>query len=117
MKTQQSKWTPENGWEHLTDSKINDGAQLVLLFGKGNHLKEASLIDDIKKRYPLAKILGCSTSGEIVGTSVIDNSIIATAVQFNSSHIAEHSLKISSSDESFDIGKNLVEGFVKEGLK
>jgi hypothetical protein len=117
MKTEQSKWTPESGWEYLTDSKINEGAQLVLLFGKGQHLKEAAIIDDIKKRYPLAKIIGCSTSGEIVGTNVIDNSIIVTAVQFNSSWLAEHSLKINASDESFDIGKKLVEGFNKEGLK
>ena len=63
MKTEQSKWTPESGWEHLSDSKINEGAQLVLLFGKGQHLKESALIGDIKKRYPLAKLIGCSTSG------------------------------------------------------
>ncbi|MBS1493720.1 MAG: FIST C-terminal domain-containing protein [Bacteroidetes bacterium] len=117
MKTEQSKWTPEGGWEHLTNTKINEGAQLLLLFGKGQHLKDASLINDIKKRYPLAKIIGCSTSGEIVGTNVIDNSIIATAVQFKSSHLAEHSLKIGSTDESFDIGRKLVEGFNQGGLK
>lgn len=117
MKTEQSKWTPENGWEHLTDAKINEGAQLLLLFGKGQHLKESALIDEVKKRYPLAKIIGCSTSGEIISTNVVDNSIIATAVQFDSSHLAEHSIKINSSDESFDIGRRLVEGFTKEGLK
>jgi hypothetical protein len=117
MKTEQSKWTPESGWEHITDTKINEGAQLLLLFGKGNHLKESSLIDDIKKRYPIAKIIGCSTSGEIIGTSVIDNSIVATAVKFDSSHLAEYSIKINSAEESFDIGKRLVEGFNQGGLK
>ncbi len=117
MKTEQSKWTPENGWEHLTDSKINEGAQLLLLFGKGQYLKESALVNEVKNRYPLAKIIGCSTSGEIVGTNVIDNSIVATAVQFDSSHLAEHSIRINSSDESFDIGKRLVDGFAKDGLK
>lgn len=117
MKTEQSKWTPENGWQHLSDAKINEGAQLVLLFGKGNHLKDNSLINDIKQRYPLAKIIGCSTSGEIINTNVIDNSIVSTAIQFDSSHIAEYSMKINSSDDSFEIGKKLVEGFNPEGLK
>lgn len=117
MKTEQLKWTPENGWEHISDSKINEGAQLVLLFGKGHHLKETNLTGDIKKRYPIAKIIGCSTSGEIVGTNVIDNSIIATAIQFDSSHIAEYSLKINSAEESFEIGRKLVEGFNTAGLK
>ena len=117
MKTEQSKWTPENGWEHISDNNINEGAQLLLLFGKGQHLKQSGLIDDIKKRYPIAKILGCSTSGEIIGTNVMDNSIVATAVQFDSSHLAEHSIKITSTDDSFDIGKKLVEGFTAGGLK
>ncbi|MBS1516232.1 MAG: FIST C-terminal domain-containing protein [Bacteroidetes bacterium] len=117
MKTEQSKWTPENGWEHITDNKINEIAQLVFLFGKGSHLKDSSLISDVKKRYPMAKLIGCSTSGEIVGTNVVDNSIIATAVKFDSSYIAEHSERINSPEESFDIGKKLVEGFNKKSLK
>jgi len=117
MRTEQSKWTPENGWEHITNSNINDGAQLVLIFGKANHMKENSLIADIKKRYPLAKILGCSTSGEIIGTNVVDNSIIVTAVQFDSSHISENSINIQSVEDSFDAGKNLVKGFNSAGLK
>ena len=117
MRTEQSKWTPENGWEHITNSNINDGAQLVLIFGKANHMKEASLIDEIKKRYPLAKVLGCSTSGEIIGTNVIDNSLTVTAVQFDSSYLAENSIKINSVEDSFEAGKNLVKGFNIGGLK
>ena len=51
-------------------------AQLVFLFGNKDLLKKAALIDDVKALYPMAEIVGCSTSGEIYQEEVFNNNIL-----------------------------------------
>jgi hypothetical protein len=53
-----------------------------MVFGAAANLKQPRLTAAIRSDYPAAHIFGCSTSGEICGTSVSDDSVVATAVHF-----------------------------------
>jgi len=86
MKTEQRKWIPGIGWTPSSNESAID-AQLVLIFGAADLLKESEPLESIRKMYPAAQLLGCSTAGEISGTQVSDDSIVATAVRFESTQI------------------------------
>jgi len=116
MKTEQRTYSEAGGWVIKNDNKLCDLAQLVYLFGNKDLLKKQQHIDFIKKTYPAAQIVGCSTSGEICQEEVFDNNITCTAVWFEHTVIEIASERITLMEDSFSIGYKLAEKLDKEHL-
>ena len=116
MKIEQKRWTEEKGWFPGLKGTIDETVQLVLLFGATQLLKELTYIHDIKTAYPKAHLFGCSTSGEICGAQVTDNSLVITAVSFESTQIKGAHVKISSSLDSLQAGELLARSLEKDDL-
>ncbi|HMK82424.1 MAG TPA: FIST N-terminal domain-containing protein, partial [Candidatus Bathyarchaeia archaeon] len=74
---------------------------MVLVFAGTSILKEPSFLQEVKESYPRAHILGCSTAGEICGTTVSDNSLVATAVRFEHTQIRVARVHVGGSENSF----------------
>lgn len=64
-----------------------DKAQLVMLFGDRDTITKNGFQEELRSHYPNAEFIGCTTSGEIAGTEIYDNSICLTAMEFANSHI------------------------------
>jgi hypothetical protein len=109
MKTEQFIYSLERGWEYLINKNLSEIAQLILVFGNRELLKNSENIAHIKNLYPHAEVFGCSTSGEICETRIYDENIICTAVWFEKSYIKTSSQEISGSEESFSSGVALAE--------
>lgn len=112
MKTEQYILT--NG---LLQGNLGAQANLVLLFGATNRIKEKGLIDMIRSAYPNACIFGCTTAGEIIGTQVIDNSMIVTAVSFSATRVAGAMVKVATIDDSHKAGAELAISLAADDLK
>jgi len=87
MKTEQRIYSHDKGWVKLTDNNLSEISQLVLVFGNKDLLKDQQNIDYLKLQYPMAQIIGCSTSGEICGDEVYDQNIVCTALWFENSRV------------------------------
>src|SRR5262245_18578832 len=105
MKTEQRKWTPASGWVPEPSETIGAQAQLVMVFGATSLLHNPELTASIKKIYPNATQLGCSTAGEICGTRDVDDSIVATAIQFDHTQLRGSLVKVDESTDSFQAGE------------
>lgn len=118
MKVEQGLWTSESNWEQpLANALVND-AQLMLVFGSTANFKEkVTVIDEVKQRYPNATFLGCSTSGEIHGTEVKDESFSFTAVQLEQTNLKSVLVNVADYEDSYAIGKSLGEKLNQEGLR
>lgn len=116
MKIEQKRWTEEKGWVPELKGIVDEAVQLVLLFGSTRLLKDTAYIHDIKAAYPKAHQLGCSTAGEICGTQVTDNSLVITAISFESTQIKGAQVKISSSLDSLKAGEVLARSLEKDDL-
>ena len=116
MKTEQSIFSLGKGWTGRLGAELGDQAQLVFLFGQTDLMREAVHFDEVRRFYPNAQIIGCSTAGEICQEEVFNTSIICTAVYFEKSSIILKSEKFSSMDDSFVIGERLADQFDKTGL-
>ncbi len=116
MKTEQSIYSTAQGWQKKIESGIGEIAQLVFLFGNKDLLKSQSQIDEVKKAYPAAQIVGCSTAGEICQENVFDNNIVCTALWFEKSSIQLVEEKISNVEDSFSVGEKLASKLDKEQL-
>jgi hypothetical protein len=78
-----------------------------LVFGSRPLLQDGSVIRELRRHFQTAVVVGCSTSGEIVGDEVVDDSVIATAVDFDSSRLRAADAKIADAKASYEAGQEL----------
>lgn len=87
MKVSQHVWTDQLGWSPAMPVESDPAAQLVLVFGSRRQVQSSDLLDAIRKAHPGCIVAGCSTAGEIAGTQVHDESLVATAIRFDRSTV------------------------------
>jgi hypothetical protein len=116
MDVEQFHWRKSEGWQNGAKPLRND-AQLVLVFGGGSELQDSSALKELRDRFPEALLFGCSTAGEICGTSVHDESIVATAVHFDRTSLQSAGVSIPSPAESFAVGRELAQSIAHDGLR
>jgi hypothetical protein len=114
MKIEHTRWQGSR-WEPAVPGKLH-AAQLVLLFGSPSLLKQRDLLQGIQYAYPGAHLLGCSTAGEISGTQVLDESLVATAVQFEQTTLHGVRIKPKKGISDFQAGELLAKELDKAGL-
>lgn len=107
MKIAQRKWRADTGWASVNSASGEESSQLVVVFGAISTLGRPSLRDDIRKLYPSACIVGCSTAGEICGTAVLDDSLIVTSINFESSQVHGASANLEEFEGDFQAGEFL----------
>ncbi len=116
MKIEQSTWRAEKGWLTSHPGKLNS-AQWVLTFGSREIFQEPGHILNIRKAYPNALIVGCSTAGEISGTRVYDDSLVVTAIEFEKTHVQGVIVNLSDVEmDSFRAGQELAKALEHENL-
>lgn len=118
MILEQLSWTPSHKWQSkLSQTTDNFNPQLVFVFGSRKVLSDIELIKELQARYPLSQLIGCSTSGEIVGTEVNDDSLAVTAVFFEKTMLQFSFLELGDSIDSFKIASQLVTPLISNSLR
>lgn len=92
-------------------------ADLILLFGDRELAQSKSINLQIRKAYPKASLIGCSTSGEIIDSRVHDKSLVLTVVKFDNTEIATQSESIHDHSDSQAAGEALSLKLKKDNLK
>jgi len=116
MQIEQTRWSQGRDWVPAPPGKLGDKAQLVLLFGSPACLTQTQWQEDIRHAYPNAHGLGCSTAGEIYGTEVTDETLVATAIAFEDTPLHGVSLKLGDVRDSFQAGERLANSLPRESL-
>src|SRR5260370_32152532 len=114
MHIQQIPWHG-HGWEPAPFGDLPQ-AQLVLLFGSPTALRVPTPLDQLRAAYPRAFLLGCSTAGEIMGTSVFDEGLVATAIHFEHTELQGRRLALQEGMSSLEAGEILARQLDPEGL-
>ena len=107
----------EKQWTYLQDKKeLNN--PLVLLFGNRFLLENESILEEIRKEFPYEHLVFGSSSGEIMGENVIDNSVSITAIEFaNTTFIVQTENILDHNKNADELGAVLYQKMPKEGLK
>ena len=103
------------GWKTLGE-EVDLNPQLVLFFGGRARLADASSYQQLREMYPKAHLVGCSTAGEIIGDEVLDDSIVASAIEFERTDVQVATLLTSEAGGSLEAGNQLAEQLPAEGL-
>jgi len=85
MEITQLCWTPIAGWEKLPGSA--SAADLVIAFSEASYFRMPACYEDLRRMFPDAHIVGCSSSGNIRDTHITDTDVVVTAITFDTSHV------------------------------
>jgi hypothetical protein len=117
MQIEQSRWTDASGWAVTrSPSEAMPPPQLVLFFGARQALKGPACLAALRSAYPGAQLMGCSTAGEICEATVSDDSIVATAIHFDSTHIRASCHVLHDAGDSRAVGERLASDLAADGL-
>jgi hypothetical protein len=85
MRAKEFAWSSGKNW--TGDLSESDRTGLVLYFGARRALADKARFDELRKIFPNAHILGCSTGGQIHNDDVVDEEITALAVRFDTTKL------------------------------
>lgn len=81
MRANLLSWKEGSGW---SAAEVGPGQpQLVLYFGGRDDLLDARPYNQLRQKFPVTHLVGCSTGGQIRGDGILDDEIAAVALHFD----------------------------------
>lgn len=95
-----------------------DDARLVLAFGDRQVLEGSpDVVDALRARFARARVVTCSTGGEILNSRVLDGTVTATALYFDSTQVVAVAQVLGGSEASASVGEALARQLPRGGLR
>ena len=104
----------KGNWETYGDDLL--APQLILAMGEYGKITERKNFDFLREKYPNANLVTASTSADIRKSQVLENSIVATALKFDSTPIKFSLKNIGEAESAFELGKGLFKELEAEDL-
>jgi len=109
MKTTQLHYVNQQ-WVAASSADFNfEQAQLALAFGSRELVQRADIYQHIQQQFPQANVVLASTSGEIIGTEVYDDTVVVTGVYFEKTIVRSFQKNITDFTDSFSVGEILMQ--------
>lgn len=104
------------GW---TDSLGEFDAEntLVVVFGSREYLDEQEPFHELAEAYPTSHVVGCSTSGEIAGRRLLDESLSVVEMAFETTEVRVASATVEDGSNSEAVGNSLGKQLLDDGLQ
>ena len=90
--------------------------QLAIVFGPTARLTDAATWADLAQRYPGARVVGCSTAGELADVELFEDALVATAIEFEHSRIEVATVQLAEGADSAALGAMLAARLPPAGL-
>ncbi len=95
---------------------LDSARTLVLVFGAPAYLDRPEPIAQLAAAYPRARIVGCSSAGEIDGPRVRDDSLTVAVARFEHTDLDVSAAAVPAPEQSFDAGRAVARALQREGL-
>jgi hypothetical protein len=103
MRVEELSWKERDGWA----SARQIDPDLVMYFGARQYLSDGARFEELRKLYPDAHIVGCSTGGQIRKDDVVDDEIAALAMGFDATDVRVATEIISGPEQSRACGDTI----------
>lgn len=116
MKLQTFSFEKGQGWSSAFPD-LDSERTLVLVFGSADFAENAEPIHDLTRAFPRARIVGCSSAGEIRGARVVDDSLSVAVARFDTTDIATATAEIAEGASSVQVGETIARGLARPDLR
>ncbi|HYF13516.1 MAG TPA: FIST N-terminal domain-containing protein [Phycisphaerales bacterium] len=105
------------GWSVPEFPRLDSERTLVLVFGAPSYLNDGRAIAELARWYPTSCIAGCSTSGEIHGSSLRDETLSVAVMRFAHTKLSLVTAPVRTPADSFNAGDSLARQLGGPGLR
>jgi hypothetical protein len=117
MELETFEFRPAIGWSVESFPSLDSENTLVLVFGGAGMIDDPAPIAELCQAYPTAKLLGCSTAGEILDTRVQDGGLVVAVARFAATRLASAIMPVEGSEQSRAAAVSLAESLAAPDLK
>ncbi len=110
-------YTKGRGWSDPPPVIRDPRRTLILVFGASQFGVEPTVIESLLAGYPGAAALGCSTAGEILNATILDESIVVAFAEFAHTDLVVASAPVPKGADSFAAGQALAKAIDRPDLK
>jgi hypothetical protein len=107
----------ERRWSVPEFPALDSPRTMVLAFGAPELASTPEVFTELRRAYPRAHVLGCSTAGEITAGEVRDRSLAVAVVRFARTALATASVVVGDAAGSFPAGQVLAHKLHEPGLR
>ncbi|HRK56113.1 MAG TPA: FIST N-terminal domain-containing protein [Burkholderiaceae bacterium] len=116
MKTEQLKSANGVDWSQV-DAPFAQSAHLVMVFGETALVANPKCYQSLKKLFPKAHVVGCSSGGHALGTRLSEGDVVATAVRFDSSSLRVAAFTLAASIDFDALAHEIVDALRGDDLR
>lgn len=109
MQLQSGNFQASKGWAALPPGDMDSAQTLVLAFGAKSFETAPAPFESLASAFPNSIIVGCSTSGEIAGDCVNDESVSVAITRFAHTQLRRAVTRIQDASGSLDAGRQLAQ--------
>jgi len=118
METQTFAHTTSNGWGTARFPDWDSPSTLVVVFGPSRRLDDPGPLAELLSAYPASHVIGCSTSGEIHGTAVEDDSLTVAVCRFAGTQLRSTGAQVGpEARDSARAGSQIAAALMADDLK
>ncbi|MES9844732.1 MAG: FIST N-terminal domain-containing protein, partial [Candidatus Sedimenticola sp. 6PFRAG5] len=117
MQVSLHRFNAETGWDNPLNGEMDSSQTLVIVFSdpRPNTALKTEL-SGLHRKYPESILIGCSSSGEIYGEDLSDESLVVGVLRFQDTHLKLAHVPINDADESEAVGQMLAEQLAADDL-
>ncbi|MFN0058559.1 MAG: FIST signal transduction protein [Planctomycetota bacterium] len=116
MEIETLSYSPSTGWSSPLP-KLNSDKTLVLLFGSRRYSTDPAPIAELVAAFPSSRIVGCSSSGEILGDQLYDDTLSVAIARFSKTKLALASAAVNGPEDSFGAGQQIANQLLDSTLR
>ena len=90
---------------------------LVIVFGSSSFLESPERVQTISQTFSGIPMIGCSTSGEVFGNEIKDDSLVGGVLQFDWTTVKTATVPIPDPTQSFHVGQQIANDLLGPDLK
>jgi len=109
MRSTLFQYLHSQGWTTDSLGELDSENTLVVVFGNRNFHDDQTPFKELRAKYPQSAVVGCSTSGEIHGRKLFDDSLSVAVLAFDQTRIKVASADVPSGADSAKVGRALAD--------
>ncbi|MEZ5424860.1 MAG: FIST N-terminal domain-containing protein [Pyrinomonadaceae bacterium] len=107
MKIIKFVYRKDENWSAEIPVDADSPQTLVMVFGASSYFEDSGPLRELSEKFPLSKIIGCSTAGEIFGETINDDTLSVAVLCFEKTRLEMAFAPVLSTEDSFAAGKKI----------
>jgi hypothetical protein len=108
---------PQRGWSDGGLPALDSEQTLVVAFGAAECLDRDAPLRELAAAFPRAQLVGCSTAGEIFGTSIDDGTVSVAICRFQGTRLRSASAPVAAASDSREAGRTIARTLAAPDLR